>query len=101
MASSELRVRVSRRAQADIRRIYVYTATHWNIDQADRYQRQIGSAFHELAQFPAIGIERPDIARGIRSWVIGSHVVLYPVRDDEIVISRLVQTRQDPGTPNC
>jgi len=73
------------------------TPRHWDVDQASRYQKQIGEAFRELARFPSIGVERPDIAKGIRSWVVASHVVLYRVRDDELIINRVVHSRQDPG----
>lgn len=100
MSTPDLRIRVSRRAQAEIRRIYAYTAAHWDIEQADRYQEQIGNAFRELARFPSIGVERSDIAKGIRSWVIGSHVVLYRIRKDEIIVTRVVHARQDPGARN-
>ena len=100
MPSHELRIRVSRRAQADIKRLFVYTAHHWDVDQANRYQHQIGDAFRELAQFPFIVVERPDIATGIRSWLVGSHVVLYRIREDELVITRVVHSRQDPGAPS-
>ena len=100
MSSDELRIRISRRAQTDIKRIYVYTAHHWDTEQANRYQQQIGDAFCELARFPSIGIKRPDIAKGIRSWVVGSHVILYRVRADELVVTRVAHSRQDPGAPN-
>jgi toxin ParE1/3/4 len=100
MSAPDLRIRVSRRAQAEIKRIYVYTAQHWDVEQADRYQEQIGSAFRELARFPSLGVERPDIATGIRSLVVGSHIVLYRVRDDEVVVTRVVHSRQDPGARN-
>jgi toxin ParE1/3/4 len=99
MSSHDLRIRVSRRAQAEIKRIYAYTLAHWDIEQADRYQQQIANAFNELARFPFIGTERPDIARGIRSWVVGTHVVLYRVGEVELIVTRVVHSRQDPGAP--
>ncbi|MEH7881134.1 type II toxin-antitoxin system RelE/ParE family toxin [Rhizobium laguerreae] len=52
-------------AQTDIDKIWDYTATSWNVDQAERYIQNIRDACHELAE--GRRMSRPsDIRKGYR-----------------------------------
>ncbi|WP_246767456.1 type II toxin-antitoxin system RelE/ParE family toxin [Rhizobium leguminosarum] len=52
-------------AQTDIDKIWDYTATSWNVDQAERYIQDIRDACHELAE--GRRMSRPsDIRKGYR-----------------------------------
>jgi toxin ParE1/3/4 len=97
MSARELRIRVARRGQRDIKSIHLYTTKRWSKEQADSYQLKLTTAFGHLSRHPFLGIERPEISTGIRSLMVESHVVLYRVRAEEIVITRIVHSRQDPN----
>ena len=45
--------------------------------------------------FPDLGRERDDLFPGCRALRIESHVVYYRVTTTEIVVSRVLQVRQD------
>ncbi|MGO7213175.1 type II toxin-antitoxin system RelE/ParE family toxin [Rhizobium ruizarguesonis] len=57
-------------AQTDIDKIWDYTATSWNVDQAERYIQDIRDACHELAE--GRRMSRPsDIRKGYRKVPVG------------------------------
>ncbi|MBY3133949.1 MULTISPECIES: type II toxin-antitoxin system RelE/ParE family toxin [Rhizobium] len=59
-------------AQTDIDKIWDYTATSWNVDQAERYIQDIRDACHELAE--GRRMSRPsDIRKGYRKVPVDSH----------------------------
>jgi hypothetical protein len=58
---------LSRRARADLREIWNYTADHWDIHQADRYVLQIRAAIQAMADDPAKGRPCDHIRPGYRN----------------------------------
>ncbi|MFL5018806.1 MAG: type II toxin-antitoxin system RelE/ParE family toxin [Rhizobium sp.] len=63
-------------AQTDIDKIWDYTATSWNVDQAERYIQDIRDACHELAE--GRRMSRPsDIREGYRKVSVGSHFLYF------------------------
>jgi toxin ParE1/3/4 len=64
-------------------------------DQMDAYAEQLYSAFDNLAQFPSIGRARDEIAPGLRSYPVGQHIAFYHATDDELIIIRIIHSRQD------
>jgi toxin ParE1/3/4 len=58
---------------------------------------RIDEKFNQLCELPFIGRERPSLAPGIRSVVVGTHVIFYLVNPDSdaIIIVRVIDGRRD------
>ncbi len=86
--------RLTDRAQDDVAEICDYVAQ--DDDQAaKRLVDKFGEAFARLTDWPGIGRVRPEISVGIRSWVVGSYVVLYRSYDDRIDVIRVIHGARD------
>jgi toxin ParE1/3/4 len=86
--------RVSAEARSDLDEIWLYIAND-NPDAADKYIRAIVSRFPMLASMPHMGRERPELARSLRSFVVGHHVIFYRQFDGGVEIARVLDGVRD------
>ena len=84
----------SNKAEADLLKIYGYLAER-NPRAADTLVREVDGKFENLSRFPFIGRERSRLAPGLRSIVVGTHLVFYLVERERIVIVRMIDGRMD------
>jgi toxin ParE1/3/4 len=82
-------------ARADIERIWDYAAEQWEVEQAESYIQQIGSAIAFLAEHPARGRRCDEIKVGYWKYRVGSHLLFYRVHSSEIDIVRVLHQRMD------
>ena len=83
-------------AEDDIDSIWTYSAENWGPDQADRYTDEIQDACLTLASGRRQGRD-VDVRPGYLKCLTGSHVIYYRVREDQIVVIRVLHGRQDVG----
>jgi len=89
-----MKIVISDKARDDLRRIYGYLAIR--IPQAaDLLMREIDDRFKNLSRFPFIGRERSSLAPGLRSVLVGTHLIFYLVEPDRIVVVRVIDGRMD------
>jgi toxin ParE1/3/4 len=83
------RSRLSRTAQAeeDLIDIWSYIAAD-NAQAADRLLDTLDEKSQLLADNPGLGVERPNIAPGVRSWRVGNYLILYREVGDGVEIVR-------------
>jgi toxin ParE1/3/4 len=86
--------RVSAEARSDLDEIWLYIA-HDNPDAADKYIRAIVSRFVTLASMPQMGRERPELSPGLRSFVVGHHVIFYRLIDGGVEVARVLDGVRD------
>ena len=86
------------RAREDLFNIWLYIAEDGGEARADRYLRRLNDVISLLAQQPILGRARHEIAKGIRSFVAESHVLLYLVVEDGIDLIRVLHGSQDIAT---
>ena len=86
--------RVSPEARADLDEIWRYIAQD-HPEAADKYIRAITSRFPTLALTPLMGRERPELSPGLRSFVVGHHVIFYRLFEDRLEIVRLLDGVRD------
>ena len=86
---------LSPRAQSDIEDIWDYTASHWNVRQAEAYTRQIQHAIETVAAEPKLARSCGDIRSGYWKYPAGSHVLFFRMTDDGIDINRILHSRMD------
>jgi len=87
---------VSRRAEADLRSIWRYIASH-NPDAADRVLLRLDRRLQVLRRYPAIGAPRSDIRPGMRMLVEGNYLLLYAydTRKDEVDVIAIIDGRRE------
>jgi toxin ParE1/3/4 len=86
--------RVSPEAREDLDEIWHYIAQD-NLDAADKYVSAIVSRLPMLASMPLMGRERPELATGLRSFVVGHHVIFYRLFDGGIEVARVLDGVRD------
>lgn len=91
------RVRLSRRARADLQRIGRYTIETWGVAQADAYLGEINAAFERLADGHRRGRPIPEIDPNLMKTTAGSHVIFYRTSDAAILVVRVLHERMDPA----
>ena len=93
---SGIRHEITRAAAADLADIYRYTFETFGSRQAERYLRDLGSVFGMLAEFPEMG--RP-FEGASRSFLHGSHIIVYRLGVDTVVIGRALHGARDQSVP--
>ena len=95
MSFRNRRIVLAPRASDEFDDILLYTELHWGKRQRDAYRKALFDGLHRLAEFPGLGRARPDIEPDARSFVIRQHIVIYRATETELLISRILHTRQD------
>jgi toxin ParE1/3/4 len=89
-----MKVLLSDKASRDLLRIYSYVAER-NPTAAEALVRRIDEKFDQLAELPFIGRERSSLAPGLRSAIVGNHLIFYVVSPDSITVVRVIDGRMD------
>ena len=92
---SNRRLRLSHDADDDLADILEYTIQTWDEDRAESYKMTIYRACRELAEFPSLGRLRDDLGEGVRTYVVGQHVVVYRSSETDLIVSRIIHVRRD------
>jgi toxin ParE1/3/4 len=87
-----MRHEISRAAEVDLTEIFRYTFETFGIRQAERYLRDLDAVFDMLGEFPEMG--RP-FEGASRSFIHGSHIVIYRVDGDVVLIGRVLHGSRD------
>ncbi|MDR3481263.1 MAG: type II toxin-antitoxin system RelE/ParE family toxin [Burkholderiaceae bacterium] len=87
--------RITPRAHEDLKNIGRYTVKTWGKEQRDRYLESIDKRFSWLAENPLSGRYRTEIKEGYYSYLQGSHVIFYMVRNGGIDIIGIPHQQMD------
>ncbi len=85
---------LSSEANADLLEIWVYIAER-SIESADRMVDSIREKCQLLADSPAMGRKRAELAEGLRSFPVGHYVIYYRQTDDGILVVRVLHGARD------
>jgi toxin ParE1/3/4 len=91
------RIRISKTALADIRRIWTYVAKDRRAS-ADALIDSFYKRFRLMAVNPAIGEARPDLRRGLRIMSVGKYVIGFRRVPQGVQIVRVVPGARDLGS---
>jgi toxin ParE1/3/4 len=89
-----MKIFTSEKAREDLRNIYRYLGSR-NPQAADAFGREIDNRFKNLSRFPFIGRERSSLGPGLRSILVGTHLVFYLVESGRLVVVRVIDGRMD------
>jgi toxin ParE1/3/4 len=83
----------SPQADSDLDSIWYYVATEsGSVEIADRLIDSITERFFLLANFPNLGRRRDeDLRPDLRSFLVGEYVILYRLRDEDVLILRVLR----------
>jgi toxin ParE1/3/4 len=73
----------------------VHGAASFGIDQAERYHEGMVSVFELLAENPRLARERTEFDPPVRLHPYQAHMIAYIIRDDGLLIIRVLHGRQD------
>ncbi len=96
MSARRRRAVLAERARSDLRDILNFTERRWGREQRSTYRRLIRDTASTLASSPSLGRARDDLLPGMRSYPAGSHLLYYQEAGNELMIVRILHSRQDP-----
>jgi toxin ParE1/3/4 len=88
-------VRYSKRAKQDLLDIWLWIARDKGTAFADDIVERIERRGAGLAEFPEMGVARPEIAPDARSLVAERWLLLYRVEDADVLVVRVVDGARD------
>lgn len=89
------RYRLAPRALADLDDIWRFSAEAWSVDQADKHIDELVRVLELIATMPTLAGERSEFEPPVRIHTYQSHLVVYTIAKDHVVIPRLLGGRQD------
>jgi toxin ParE1/3/4 len=90
-----MRLRESRRAQADIVEIVRYGAEHFGPVRTKAYLERIERCYSRLRDFPESGRADKELHPEVRSISCGSHRIFYSIDDKGIMVRRVLHKAAD------
>jgi len=97
MSSERLCVlRLTPQAEADLEEIWLYGASEWSADQADRYVDGLMAVLNLLCDLPGIARERREFRPPVRIHPSGSHLIIYRLENGGYLdVLRILAGRQN------
>jgi len=90
-----LKLEISLLAKDDLRDIAQYTFTHFGERQVDIYLNALYSGMELLTHNPEIGYQRRDIPAGYQCFIIEKHLLIYTVKNQNLIIARILHQSRD------
>jgi len=87
--------RLSRKAEADLQQIYLYSFENFGERQADAYTLGLSSCFNLLTEQPRLGRMQPGKTDDRRAFFHGTHIIAYRRTGAGILIQRVLDARSD------
>jgi toxin ParE1/3/4 len=83
-------------AEADLVEVWLQVADDGGLNQADEYISKLQAICELIASQPDMGLNRPDIAKGVRSFPVDRYVIYYEYYGPTLSVLRVWHTAQDP-----
>lgn len=89
--------RLSRRAATDLEAIAAFSIDRFGIKQARRYRDELIACYSNLISNPSLGRRAEQLAKGLRRFEHGSHIIFYTREGDDVFVVRVLHYRMDAG----
>jgi toxin ParE1/3/4 len=93
MSSPELHLILSPAAQNDLIDILRYTGERWGHEQLLVYRDKLNTALLMITSNPQIGHMGAALPDTYRLYFVGSHVIIYRIRENLIEVIRILHQR--------
>lgn len=91
-----MRYSISKKANQDIEKIWLYTFENWSLEQADRYYNLILDEIEFISENFESGKSVDHIKKGYRASKVKSHIIFYKKSKRNIVeIIRVLHQKMD------
>ena len=87
--------RLSLKAEKNLEDIFNFGEEKWGEDKSSEYIEELFKCFELLAKNHDMGVERPELYDGTKSFVLGSHVIFYRNISSIIEISTILHQKVD------
>ena len=89
--------KISKEAENDLEKIWLYTFENWSIEQADRYLNLIFDEIDYLCIKPNSGFDFRNIRKGYWRSKVKSHFIFYKInsKQDELEVIRVLHEMMD------
>lgn len=89
--------KISKEAENDLEKIWLYTFEEWSLEQADYYMDLILDEIEYLAKIPQSGKDYNEIRKGYFRSRVKSHFIFYRInlKEEKIEIIRILHERMD------
>ena len=89
------RVEISELADADLATILDYGVAEFGEQTGEAYVAGFDASFALIAEHPFAGAVHDDVRPPIHSLPHGSHRIFYDVRDDRVIVQRVLHKAMD------
>jgi len=86
---------LTKEAQSDLEKIWLYSFENWSIDQADRYLNLILNEFDHLCKHPNSSNDYGKIRKNYWRTKVNSHFIFYKINKNGIEIIRVLHEMMD------
>ena len=83
-------------AETDLVEIWLQIADDGSYDRADEYITRLQETCELLAGQSGMGVDRPDIVKGARSFPVDRYVIYYEQHGPTLSVLRVWHTARDP-----
>ncbi len=90
------RIQYQAAAEADLIEAWLQVADDGGLDRADEYISKLQAICELIASQPDMGVDRPDIAKGVHSFPVDRYVIYYEHCGPMLSVLRVWHTAQDP-----
>ena len=90
-----MKLKLSESSQQDLRHISQYTLRQWGKKQEHLYLNELYDRFEEILTDPTLGKQRNTLYPGAQSSNIGKHVIFYQLKEDTILVARILHQSMD------
>ena len=96
MSSGEAgRYRLTPAALDDLDETWRFSAERWSIEQADQQLDRLVAVFETIAAMPLLARERPEFTPPVRIHTHHSHIIVYTITENDVVVLRVLGAWQD------
>lgn len=91
------KIKISRKAAADIDGIWEYTLETWSEDQAEKYFYDIKESVAALPELPDYLCRHYDLVKpGLLGFHVGHHIIFYKKQQDgSVLVDRILHEMMD------
>lgn len=90
-------LRLSPKAHQDFMDILRYTGETWGEKQLLTYRDKINDALQAIIGNPQLGHHRDDLPSTHHAYLVGSHIIVYRMRRDDVAVVRILHQRMSLG----
>lgn len=87
--------KLTKYAERDVIHIFAEGIAMFGINQAEAYQDQLEHTFAVIADNPRMARERMEITPPVRVHLCGSHMIIYVIDDEGVLIVGVRHHRED------